>query len=191
MNHCKHNQPSRRDFLKFCLMVGGAVCLPWEALAKTQPVKPPPPVKTLSLYNINTGELLRDIPFWSNGRYLTEEIKEICYFCRDFRTGKTKPMDIQLLDQLYEIHQHLPNSNPLIQIISAYRSPATNRSLRRTGHRVAKKSYHMEGKALDIAVEGVKLADLRATALRYHRGGVGYYPRSGFLHIDTGPIRRW
>ncbi|NLC71513.1 MAG: DUF882 domain-containing protein [Desulfuromonadaceae bacterium] len=180
----------RRNFLKICLFGGAAMALPVDALAKAVKKKTSRE-KILTLYNPNTGEYLKDIAFWKNGSYLTPEIKEINRFCRDFRNDEVTSIDKKLLDMLYDIHQKFPSKNSKIILVSAYRSPETNTFLRKTGHRVAKRSYHMEGKAFDVRIEGVSLANLRKVALRYGRGGVGYYPRSGFVHIDTGPVRSW
>ena len=182
--------PNRRDFLKVGLLAGAALAFPIEALAKVAKNKTQQE-KVLTLHNPNTGEHLKEIPFWKNGSYLTKEIREINRFCRDFRNNEVTAIDKKLLDMLYDLQRFFPAKNQKIILVSAYRSPATNAYLRKAGHNVAKKSYHMEGKAFDIRFDGVSLVHLRRAALRYGRGGVGYYPRSGFVHIDTGPVRSW
>jgi uncharacterized protein YcbK (DUF882 family) len=186
----KTGNSRRRDFLKVCFLTGAAMALPMNALASVAR-KRNPKEKILTLYNPNTGEYLKEVPFWKNGFYLPSEITEINRFCRDFRNDEITHIDQQLLDMLYDIRQYFPSKSSRIILVSAYRSPETNALLRKTGHNVAKNSYHMEGKAFDVRIEGVSLANLRKAALRYGRGGVGYYPRSGFVHIDTGPVRSW
>ncbi|NLV24744.1 MAG: DUF882 domain-containing protein [Deltaproteobacteria bacterium] len=166
------------------------MAFPGQALAKVVRKKIPKE-KTLTLYSPNTGEILKEIPFWRNGSYLPTEIKEINRFCRDVRNDKIASIDRKLLDMLFDINQSFPLKHSKIILICGYRSPETNAQLRKSGHSVAKRSYHMEGKAFDVRIEGVSLANLRKVALRYGQGGVGYYPRSGFVHIDTGPVRNW
>ncbi|BCL69409.1 hypothetical protein TUMSATVNIG1_13570 [Vibrio nigripulchritudo] len=99
-------------------------------------------------------------------------------------------MDAALFDQINSI-QGLIGSDAEVQIISGYRSPATNKALRAKSKAVAKKSYHMLGKAIDFRLDGVKLSEVKKAALSLKAGGVGYYPKSNFIHIDTGPVRNW
>ena len=99
-------------------------------------------------------------------------------------------MDRRLFDQISQI-QKLIGTEAEVIVISGYRSPATNASLRNGSSRVAKKSMHMEGKAIDFRLDGVKLSTVRDAALSLKAGGVGYYPRSNFVHIDTGAVRSW
>ena len=180
----------RRDFLKSFLCAGAALLLPAETLAR---VAGPTASRerVLTLYSPNTGESLKEVTFWQNGHYYAPGLRAINYFCRDTHNNTVHAIDPALLDKLYLINQCLPGAHPQNILLSGYRSPSTNARLRRHNRRVARQSYHMEGKALDIRVKGVSVAHLRNVALRLHQGGVGYYPRSGFVHIDTGPLRTW
>jgi uncharacterized protein YcbK (DUF882 family) len=109
---------------------------------------------------------------------------------RDFRSGDVAPIDRQLLDLLVELHRRSGSRKPF-QIISGYRSPKTNAVLASASSGVAKHSMHMEAKAIDIRLSDVMLRDLRDTAIGMQAGGVGFYPRSDFVHVDTGRVRRW
>ncbi len=122
--------------------------------------------------------------------YIPSELKRLNYICRDYRTDEACSMDKKLFDQLTYI-QRLVGKDAEINIISAYRSPVTNGKLRSQSTGVAKKSYHMLGQAVDFSLTGVSLARVHQAALSLKAGGVGYYPRSGFVHIDTGPVRQW
>ncbi len=124
------------------------------------------------------------------GRYLPEALYRINYILRDFRTGEIKPIDVHLLDTLYRLSRKV-SRRCTFHIISGYRSPATNARLRRKSRGVAKNSYHMYGKAIDIYVPGYRLSRLRRQALKLRAGGVGYYPKTGFVHLDVGPVRQW
>ena len=180
----------RRDFLKSFLCAGAALLLPTEVIAKVAGPRASRE-RVLTLYSPNTGEYLKEITFWQNGSYYGPGLRAINHFCRDRRSNAVHSIDPALLDKLYLINQCLPGAHPENIITCGYRSPSTNAWLRRYNRRVARQSYHMEGKALDLKVKGVSLAHLRNVALRLHQGGVGYYPRAGFVHIDTGPLRSW
>ncbi|WP_339058169.1 YcbK family protein [Candidatus Regiella endosymbiont of Tuberolachnus salignus] len=148
-----------------------------------------PTPRTLKLNNIHTGESIK--AEFSNGiGYNKEELVRLNYFFRDFRRNEVKSIDPQLYDQLYRL-QHLLNTEKPIQLISGYRSPKTNESLRSQSSGVAKNSFHKVGRAVDFRIEGVPLARVRQAALTMRAGGVGYYPKSNFLHIDTGLVRTW
>jgi len=147
------------------------------------------PKRSLSLYNPNTRESL-DTVFWAHGRYVPQALSELNHFMRDYRTGEIKAVDTRLLDLLYSIQRDLKAKKPLT-IISAYRSPRTNANLRKRGKGAAANSYHMQAKAADIRLPGYKLSALRRAAWRQKVGGVGYYPRDRFVHIDVGPFRCW
>ena len=139
--------------------------------------------------NLHTGETL-DTQYFDGQHYQFSELKKINYLCRDFRQNKAIDMDRRLFDQLSKIQQTI-GCNKQIQIISGYRSPETNKMLRKNSTGVAKKSLHMQGKAIDFRIEGVPLAEVRKAALSLKAGGVGYYPKSNFVHIDTGHFRTW
>ncbi|WP_122035045.1 YcbK family protein [Aliivibrio sp. EL58] len=146
--------------------------------------------RKLALNNLHTGEELQTEYF--NGRgYQSAELAKLNHLCRDFRRNESIAMDTGLFDQLSAI-QKVIGCDTQVQIISGYRSPATNEMLRGKSHGgVAKKSMHMLGKAMDFRLEGVPLDEVRKAALSLKAGGVGYYPGSNFVHIDTGRVRFW
>ena len=173
---------NRRDFLKTSLLFGSIAFIPSNSHAKRLE-------KRLSLYNIHTAERV-DAIYWANGEYIYDEIANLEYILRDFRAHQVHPIDVSLFDYLHEIYS-LVGAKKDIYIISGYRSKRTNSLLRHVSRGVAKKSYHMQGKAIDIRIPDVRLSALKYAALSLRRGGVGYYPRSNFVHIDTGTPRYW
>jgi uncharacterized protein YcbK (DUF882 family) len=145
--------------------------------------------KTLSFEHTHTGDKLK-LTYFERGTYIKEALHEINYLLRDFRTDDIHPIDPALLDQLFDLKQTLDVSKPF-HIISGYRSPFTNAQLRKHSHGVADHSFHMQGRAIDIRVEGVSSKTIRNAALAMAQGGVGYYPRNDFVHLDTGEFRTW
>jgi uncharacterized protein YcbK (DUF882 family) len=145
--------------------------------------------RRLTLRNLHTGEQAR-ITYWAEGNYLNESLQEINQLLRDHRTGDIAQMDRELLDLLYRLQHRLENKNEF-EVISGYRSPKTNAMLRSKSNGVAKKSLHMQGKAIDIRLPGTSLKQLRKAAVTLKSGGVGYYPNSNFIHVDTGRVRYW
>jgi len=145
--------------------------------------------RTLAVYNVHTDESL-NATYWEGGEYIPGALHEINYLFRDFRANETKAIDPRLLDVLYDLRLLTDSSKP-ISLVSGYRSYATNAMLAAQSEGVARHSMHIEGKASDIHIAGVELADLRRAALSLGAGGVGYYPRSNFVHVDTGRVRRW
>ncbi|MGB3813554.1 MAG: DUF882 domain-containing protein [Shinella sp.] len=147
--------------------------------------------RTLKLYFIHTKEKA-EITFKRNGRYDQRGLKQVNQFLRDWRRNEPTKMDPRLLDLVWEVYQKAGGKG-YINVVSAYRSPATNGMLRSRSKGVAKKSQHMLGKAMDFYIPGVKLSTLRATAMKFQVGGVGYYPTSGspFIHLDIGGVRAW
>lgn len=145
--------------------------------------------RTLGFVNTHTDEKIL-ATYWKDGVYDNGALKDINYVLRDHRTGEIARMDPQLLDLLVELHRR-SGSRKAFQIISAYRSPKTNAMLAANSGGVAKRSMHMEAKAVDIRLYDVKLADLRDTAIGMKAGGVGYYGKSDFVHVDTGRVRCW
>jgi len=148
-----------------------------------------PEPKWLALHNIHTEEKL-DAVYWENGAYVPDAVEALNKVLRDHRTGEERAMDLQLFDLLSALHAKTETKSPF-QVISGYRSPASNALLAERSGEVAKKSLHMDGKAMDIYLEDVALDRLRAAALDIGRGGVGYYPDTKFVHVDVGPVRRW
>lgn len=145
--------------------------------------------RELAFYNIHTDERL-NTTYWANGQYIPEELQAINKLLRDHRNGATVQMDRKLLDLLYAVQNSVDKYNSF-EVISAYRSISSNASLRKAGAGVAKNSLHMKGRAIDIRLPGVELKQLRQAALNLRAGGVGYYPRSNFIHLDTGRPRFW
>ncbi len=145
--------------------------------------------KQLSFYHMHTHETL-DIVYFENGKYVASALEEINRFLGDFRTGDTTVMNPGLLDLIYDIRAAL-GSHGTYEIISAYRSPKTNEMLRATGGGVARNSQHLLGTAIDVRLEDIPIEELRDAAVAMHRGGVGFYKQSDFVHIDTGRVRRW
>ncbi len=145
--------------------------------------------RRLSFRHLHTGEKLR-ATYFADGRYIEEELRAIDYVLRDWRTGEVKHIDPKLLDLLYLLRLELDSAAPY-HVIGGYRSKKTNEMLRRMGRGAAKKSLHLQGKAVDFRLPGRRLALVRKAAVALRGGGVGYYPRSNFLHLDTGPVRYW
>jgi uncharacterized protein YcbK (DUF882 family) len=142
------------------------------------------------LYQVHTRERL-DIVYRDRDRYDPEALARINMYLRDYRTGDVREYDPQVLDLLHDLLTSLGRPHAEIDVVCAYRTPRTNEYLRTHGHGVARHSLHMQAKAIDIRIPGVNTADLRDAALALHRGGVGYYAASGFIHVDVGRIRRW
>lgn len=143
----------------------------------------------LLLHNTHTGETGQCI-FAGRAGYLADGLARANRLLRDHRTGDIHAIDPALLDLLHDLAADL-GADPDYEIISGYRSPATNAMLRRRSGGVARRSYHMQGKAVDIRLRGVELSRLHRAALAQKRGGVGLYSGPGFVHIDTGPVRTW
>jgi uncharacterized protein YcbK (DUF882 family) len=188
------NMIDRRKFLRYTagLFTFGsstlgatALLLPSRALASSASVSE----RKLKFLHLHTGETL-NTTYWAEGHYIAEELNRISYVLRDFRSGDIKAMDKNLLDVLYLLQQRVAKSGPY-HVISAYRSPKTNAALRRRSKGVAKHSMHLQGKAIDIRLPGIELTQLRRAALSLRAGGVGYYPKSNFIHVDTGRVRYW
>lgn len=179
---CDH----RRRLIKLGLGATASMLVMPQAFANLAKL----PERKLSLYNLHTGEHLKTT-YWSEGHYQTSELNAINHILRDHRTNETVDMDNDLIDLMTILHRQIEGKQPY-HIISGYRSPKTNEMLRKTGSGgVAKKSFHTLGQAVDVRLPGRQLAELHQAALKLHAGGVGYYPKSNFVHIDTGPIRQW
>jgi uncharacterized protein YcbK (DUF882 family) len=182
----------RRAFLGFGAVAAAAALSPLKAHATTPAPAKKSVVRSLSFFNTHTGERLQ-AEYCCDGRYEPDALAQINRILRDFRTNEIKAIDPKLLDLLHELGGTLETDRPF-HIISGYRSPHTNELLRSRGGAstgVASKSLHMVGKAIDIRVPGVKLDHLRSAARSLKLGGVGYYPSSNFVHVDTGRVRYW
>jgi uncharacterized protein YcbK (DUF882 family) len=145
--------------------------------------------KSLSFYNTHTDEKLT-ATYLRGSNFDKGALKDINFILRDFRSGDVHPIDLKLLDLLSDLHQKVGSKQPF-QIISGYRSPKTNKMLNAESSGVAKRSMHLDGKAIDIRLSDVKLHYLRAAAVEMKRGGVGMYTVSNFVHVDTGRVRYW
>ena len=145
--------------------------------------------RTLSFYHTHTAEAL-SITYARGDSYLPRAFVQVNWFLRDFRTGEVGAIDPQLLDQLHTLAE-VTGSRAPYEVISGFRSVATNQALRQHGGGVAAHSLHLEGRAIDIRLGDVALADLRDASISLGAGGVGYYPQSQFVHLDTGRVRRW
>lgn len=174
---------TRRSFVKHSLQFALGIGLFGPAEIYAARAKQP-----MSFYHTHTGERL-NIQYSLNG-CKPSTLNRLNNFLRDFRTGDVHSIDPLLLDILYGIRQKT-GSRGTIEIISGYRSPKTNALLRKKSGGVARKSMHMKGQALDIRLTDLKTRDLRDVAVSLRRGGVGYYAKSDFVHIDTGRVRAW
>ena len=187
--HSKTNgiKLNRRRFLRLGALGFLAGLCPTSVFAKIREGESTQ--KSLYLFNAHTEESL-DTVFWANGEYLAGPLAKINYIMRDHRTGETKFIDTRLLELLYSIQRRV-NVNQPFHIISGYRSPETNALLRKNDRGVSGKSLHMLGKAADISLPDFDLLSLRNVTKDLRVGGVGYYPRSGFIHVDIGRLRYW
>lgn len=192
LDQCYHSKTesvnSRRHFLKTglgaCTLLALPMVAPYAHSTMKQPIE-----KKLGFLNLHTGERIQNV-YWAEGQYIPEALQAINNVLRDHRTGDLYSMDTGLFDMLYLLKKEL-NSKQEFHVISAYRSPASNKMLSARSNGVAKTSLHTFGKAIDIRLPGQKLSDLRAAALSLQVGGVGYYPSSDFVHLDTGRVRFW
>jgi len=145
--------------------------------------------RSLSLHNLHTGERVSQ-PYWMQGHYLPESLSAINTVLRDHRSGEVYPLDPGLLDLLSALQLRIGNLRGY-DVISGYRSPASNAMLRNASNGVAKRSLHMQGQAIDIRLPGTPLAQLHRAARDMKSGGVGLYTASNFIHVDTGRVRYW
>jgi uncharacterized protein YcbK (DUF882 family) len=177
--------PDRRQFLTRALAAASGLLLPWTNAAAAAS----PAARQLEFHNLHTGESLAAL-YWEQGHYVTGGLAEIDYVLRDFRTGDVHRIDPALLDLVHRLRRVMDSDRP-VHVISGYRSPATNAMLARRSKGVAKNSLHVKGMAIDLRLPERRLADVRAAALALAGGGVGYYPKPDFVHMDTGRVRAW
>lgn len=178
---------SRRHVLGFGIagIAGLTTLSPLSALASAPAVHE----RALAFQNLHTGESVKTI-YWSRAGYIPEGLKEINYVLRDHRTDDVKVIDPGLLDYLFEMRRHLGTARPF-EVLSAYRSPRTNAALAQRSRGVARNSLHVRGQAVDIRMSGIGSRTLARLAKQLQAGGVGYYPRSNFVHLDVGGVRSW
>jgi uncharacterized protein YcbK (DUF882 family) len=166
----------------------------YGGFAPSAPIEPPPPIdmtvpRSLAMTNVNSGESI-SVTYWSNGTYHRDALDQLNHFLRDVKTGEQTEMDPLLFDVLWQTLQ-ITGFHGTVEVLSGYRSPETNAWLASVSAGVARDSQHMNGNAMDIRLPGVPVSRIRQAARSLQMGGVGYYPRSGFVHIDTGPVRYW
>ncbi len=174
---------TRRQLVKLTFSAAALAAMPVPGLAGNTAVK------KLSFYNLHTGEKL-SLEYSEKGKYIPAALTEFNHFLRDFRTGDVHVIDPVLYDQLHRL-QAMVDTSGAFHVISGYRSPKTNNSLHDHSDGVAKHSLHMQGCAIDIRLPGKDLPHLHKAALAMNAGGVGYYPSSNFIHLDTGRMRHW
>lgn len=200
--------PTRRGFLLFAGAAAAALLPTTPSFAATPATNVPSPprpaprsaagpavgtrpggTRSLRLQVVNTGERWEGV-YWRDGAYVPEATRRLDALLRDHRAGKVAQMDPKLYDQLWELHTRLGSSEPW-RVISAYRSPQTNATVRKSHGGVARNSFHIQAKALDVDLTDRSVRAIRQAAIGLQAGGVGQYPRSDFVHIDTGPVRSW
>lgn len=147
-------------------------------------------VRSIAFHNLHTGEKGK-LDYWIDGAYEPEALAEIDKLLRDHRSDETCTMDTKLIDSLYSVQCELQCQGKTVEVISGYRSPATNAKLRNNSKGVAKKSYHMQGKAIDVQIPGYSSSKLFSAAKSLKNGGVGYYGDNRFVHLDVGAVRSW
>ncbi|MBI1214194.1 MAG: DUF882 domain-containing protein [Alphaproteobacteria bacterium] len=179
-------QADRRSFLKTGLFATAALGFWMPSLAQAAT---PQTGRQMKLSNAHTGDKFHG-EYWYNGRYIPDAFGEIKHVMRDYRTNDVFPIDPRLMDILYVLQHRLDNFTAF-EVFSGYRSPKTNAMLRRISHGVAKHSLHMTGQAIDLNQPGTHLSSLKRGAIALRSGGVGYYPKSDFVHVDTGRVRHW
>jgi uncharacterized protein YcbK (DUF882 family) len=168
------------------VLLVGILCLPAGEAAIASPQRE----YRLRLYHTHTNEQI-DLVYRRGNVYIPDAIDRLDRFLRDHRTGAIYRFDPRLFDLLHELTTLIGRPESEIDIVCGYRSPWSNEFLRHTTSGVASHSLHMQGKAIDIRIPGIPTSELRDLALRLHAGGVGYYPKSEFVHVDIGRIRRW
>jgi uncharacterized protein YcbK (DUF882 family) len=181
-----HSQLTRRSFLIHSTqaLIGLAtISVPDLCLAKI------PEKRTLSLYHARAQKALT-LTYANGKQYNPKALARINSFLRDYQTGQVHRIDPKLLDILWAVQREI-GSKGVFKVVSAFRSPQTNRQLRRAKSGVASHSLHMEGRAVDIQFSGADLGQIRRCAMDLQTGGVGFYPKSNFVHLDSGDYRTW
>jgi uncharacterized protein YcbK (DUF882 family) len=177
----------RRYFLKMGAHAAVSTLFPLSAMASIH--RSFRSERRLSFYNTHTGERL-DVCYYSQGRYHPKALKKVDYILRDHYSHKIKPIHKDLIDLLHAVSITI-GDGPQFHVISGYRTVETNTMLRRKSKGVAKNSLHMQGKAVDIRIPDCDTKKLNKICRRLYAGGVGYYPESDFVHVDTGEVRFW
>jgi uncharacterized protein YcbK (DUF882 family) len=162
---------------------------PAPVVPETPPVLDTTSPRSLSLFNVNTNESLT-VTYWSDGAYHREALNQLNHFLRDSKTGEQTEMDPLLFDVLWHTEE-ITGFHGTVDVLSGYRSPESNAWLASVSRGVARESQHMNGNAMDIRFPEVPVFKIRQAGRALQMGGVGFYPRSGFVHLDTGPVRYW
>ena len=187
------DQPGPRRFSRRGLLIGAGAASAALLTAKSSWAVGPrysAGARSLAFEHAWTGEKLK-ITYYENGRYREDSLKALDHLMRDHLNQTVVEMDPRLYDLLFDLNRLLDSPQPY-QLISGYRSPATNNMLAARSRAVARNSYHLRGWAADVRLAGRDLRTLAMAAISLHRGGVGMYSRkSNFIHVDTGPVRRW
>jgi uncharacterized protein YcbK (DUF882 family) len=199
----KMQKHDRRQFFRHAFKwTAGGLVLPLSSMARAAHTQPATQSaastlasgmqRALALHHTHTRERI-DLVYAVNEQYVPDAMRSLNRFMRDHYSGNVGQMDPQLFDLLHQVQALLASKTARqFEVISAYRCPETNNHLRNArGGGVAKRSLHMEGKAIDVRLPGVPLAELRDAAKSLAAGGVGYYPAEQFVHIDTGRVRSW
>lgn len=179
---------SRRSVLK------GGLTLSMSALISVSNFKPALALPGNGMYNVSfsnqrSGETFSGV-YRVGDKYLPEAFERINYVMRDVRADEIFPMDPRVIDIIALVHKHLDTNEPYT-VLSGYRSPHTNAALRSASEGVAKRSLHMSGQAIDVRLGEISARQVREAAIKLGAGGIGYYPRSGFVHMDSGAFRTW
>lgn len=184
-------QTDRRGFLRLMTCASVAVAAPSLILANGPAAAAALGIseRRLSLMNINTRETFSGI-YWRNGQYVQDAMRNLNVLLRDHRANKVTKMDPRLFDALWDVSHGLDADEPF-KVICGYRCRQTNNAKRRASRGVARESYHTRGMAVDVALEGRSLRAVATEAKALETGGVGVYGRSGFVHLDVGPVRTW
>ena len=181
---------TRRLFVQTAFAAGTGVGLTRLAIGESNAVaKNPLAERSLELRNTHNREVV-SVVYRRGDEYDTAALASLRHIMRDYRNGEAHDIDVALYDQLYDL-AIAAKRDPRFDIISGYRSPDTNAKLAAASKNVARKSLHLQGRAIDMRLHRCSCADLRDLALDAAKGGVGYYKRSDFVHVDTGRFRTW
>jgi len=190
MKMSEEHQPvliDRRTFLGIGLITAAAFVVPGASLAAANGV--PEPERRLCIHNLHTREDI-NISYWKDGMYVPDALEQLNYIFRDHYNGAVTQIDVNLFDFLFAIQQKIQSTEPF-HLISGFRTVKTNERLRKRNRNVSRKSLHVHGMAADIRLPDHKLKILRRAAYQLKGGGVGYYPKSNFVHVDVGKVRFW
>lgn len=180
---------SRRRLLGFGAGLAGLIAMPGIVRANNR-IAPAPP-RVLDVINTNTGEALKDVEYWTGGQYVPDALTALDRLMRDHRSGEIHPIDPRLYDRLREVTQRMGYRGQ-IHLLSGYRTPETNDMMHEASPgNVAVNSFHSSGRALDMRIPGQSTRNVYRAAMNGQLGGVGFYPRSNFVHLDVGPVRTW